>query len=127
MTRGPLRLLWGLALALLLAAGWRATQLANPYRAGAPVGPIEDRREHHFRNLTQSQTQRLFDSLLLAATQASGPAIRARYLARIAALQRERGLGEAAEAAAREALRAAPNDPEVRRILSAPLELESRP
>jgi len=123
MKRGVLRATWALAILLLAGAGWRARALPDPYRAGAALGAVDDRREHRFRDLTYTQTQRLFDRLLQEATRAQDPAARARGLARIAALQRERGLTEAADAAAGEALRTAPDDPEVRRILSAPLVL----
>ena len=123
MTRGPLRLAWMVAILLLIAAGWRVRALPDPYRDGAPLGAVDDRREYRFRDLTYTQTQRLFDRLLQEATHASDPVARGRSLARIASLQRERGLTEAADAAAAEALHTAPNDPEVRRLLSAPLQL----
>jgi hypothetical protein len=123
MKLGVQRLVWVVALGLLLLVAWRVRAQPDVYAAGAAIGPVEDRREHHFRNLTQSQTQQLFDRLLQSATAARDASSRGRALARIAALQHERGLDEAAQAAAREALRAAPNDPEVRRLLETPLEM----
>lgn len=125
MTRLQMQIVWSLAALLVLSAGWRARALPDLSREGAAVGAIEDRREHHFRNLTYSQTQRLFERLLQAAERAPDSATRARDLARIAALQHERGLIEAAEAAAGEALRFAPDDPQVRRLLSTRLDLDA--
>jgi hypothetical protein len=108
-----------------MALVWQARRLPDAYVDGAPLGAVEDRREHHFRNLGYAETQELFQRLLRSATDAPDPAARARALARIAALQRERGLVEAADAAAREALRFAPGEPEVRRLLSTPLDLQA--
>jgi hypothetical protein len=122
MTGSPLRIVWAVALLLLAAAGYRASRLPDPYAAGASVGRVEDRREHRFRDLTYTETQRLFEKLLATATRAPDAATRGRALARIAALQRERGLEEAAQAAATEALRFAPHDPEVQRLLQSPLD-----
>lgn len=124
MNRLQERIVWGLA-ALLIGASWaRIAMLPDPYAAGAR-SPIEDRRQYRFRDLDWSQTQRLFESLVQAAERAPDDLTRARYLARVAALQHERGMDEAAQAAAREALRFAPNDAETRRLIASPLDLKT--
>jgi hypothetical protein len=125
MSARPLQILWVVAGLLVVVAGWRAVRLPDPYRPGQPLGVIEDRREYHFRDLGYAETQRLLQQLLGSAARASDPRARALELARIAALQHERGLSEPAEAAARDALRLAPDDPEVRRILASPLDLRT--
>jgi len=125
MSTRPLQILWIVAGLLILVAGWRAVRLPDPYRPGQPLGAIEDRREYHFRDLGYAETQRLLQQLLGSVARASDPRERARGLARVAALQHERGLSEPAEAAARDALRLAPDDPEVRRILASPLDLRT--
>jgi hypothetical protein len=117
--------LWIVAALLLAAAFWRLGRLPDPYADGSKTVPVEDRRQHRFRDLGWSQTEQLFRSLVTSAEQAPDPVTRARFLARAAALQQERGLGDAAQAAAREALRFAPNDAETRRLLSAPLDLDA--
>jgi hypothetical protein len=122
LTRLQLRIAWVLALALVAASVWRAASLGDPYRSGVRVGTVEDRREHRFRDLTWSETQHLLKDLLESASRAPDAAARARALARLAALQQERGLAANAAAAAHEALRLAPEDPEVRRLLTTPLE-----
>lgn len=124
MNRTQERVVWGLAALLLLAAVARIVRLPDPYVAGAG-SPVEDRRQYAFRDLTWSQTQRLFESLVGAAERAPDNITRARFLARVAALQHERGMDEPAQAAAREALRFAPQDAETRRLIAAPLDLKS--
>jgi hypothetical protein len=114
---------WIAAAVLLLAGGWRAASRPNPYAPGAPLPRVEDRRDHRFRDLTYVQAQKLLDSLLRAADRAPDAHQRAVALARAAALQHERGYPESADTAAREAVRIAPNDPEVRRLLASPLDL----
>jgi hypothetical protein len=126
MTRGPVWIVWALAVVLLVATGWRAAARPDAYRAGAALGAIEDRREHRFRDLSWSAAQQLFDFYLQAAERAPDPLTRARNLARLAALQRERGFDAGAQAAAAEALRLGGNDAETRRILANPLELPPR-
>jgi len=118
------RWVWLLVLGLALLAGWRLEAVSWQHQAGASPVAIEDRREHRFRNLTYSQTEHLLDALLRRAYAATTAKERALALARVATLQRERGLQEAAEAAAREALQLSRNDPEVRALLSSPLRLE---
>jgi len=118
------RIVWALATILMLAAVARLDLLPDPYAVGATV-PVEDRRQYRFRALTWSQTQRLFESLVAAAERAPDDVTRARYLARVAALQHERGMDEPAQAAAREALRFAPNDAETRRLIASPLDLNA--
>jgi len=122
MTARPVQILWCVAVLLVLAAGWRAVHLPDPYRPGQPPGVIDDRREYHFRDLGYGATQHLLQQLLGAVARAHDPRARAIALARVAALQHERGLSEPAQAAARDALRLAPDDPEVRRILASPLD-----
>jgi hypothetical protein len=119
------RIVWAVAVLLVAASLWRLRAAADPYRPQAPLTALDDRREYHFRNLTFAATRGLFDRLLQEAARAPDPATRARYLARVAALQRERGMSEAAETAAREALRTAPGDVEVQRLLSVPLDLQN--
>jgi hypothetical protein len=123
MTRAQQRIVWSLALLLVVATAWMAARRPDPYRAGAPLGALEDRREHHFRDLGWSSTQRLFEGLLDAAGRAPAGVERARILARVAALQHERGIEEGARAAAAEAMRLGGDDPEVRRLLGTPLEI----
>ena len=125
--RGSLavRVLWLVALLIAAATAWRLAKVARPQAAEAAPIAVEDRREHHFRNLTLTQTQRLLDTLLRRAWNAKEPHERALELARVAAVQRERGLVEAAAAAEREALQLAGNDPAVRAALSQPLRLDA--
>ncbi len=118
------RLLWLAAAALAAATAWRLTQVSWQYQTTAPALHVEDRREHRFRDLTHTQTQRLLDGLLRRAWNAKVPRERALELARVAALQRERGLADAAAAAEREALQLGGNDPAVRFVLAQPLRLE---
>ena len=125
MTKAPLRIVWLVAVLLVAAAGWRAARLPDPYRDGAPVGTLEDRRENRFRNLTHSQTSRILEHLIESAANARDGQARARQLARVASVQHERGLAEASEYAAREALRYATDAAEVRRILEAPFDLDA--
>jgi hypothetical protein len=125
MTKEPLRILWLVTVVLWAAAGWRAARLPDPYGDGAPVGVVEDRRENRFRHLTHSQTTRILEHLIESAANARDRQARARQLARVAAVQRERGLAEASEYAAREAMRYATDAAEVRRILETPFDLEA--
>ena len=115
--------LWIAAGLLASVACWRAISGPNVYADGAVSGPIEDRRLHRFRNATYTQTQRWFETLLERAGRASDPTTRARALAALASLQRERGMMNQAAAAAEQAQRLAPTDPEVRRLLSQPIDL----
>ena len=124
MSRARERIVWGVAVLLALAAVARLGMLPDPYAAGTAV-PVEDRRQYRFRDFSWSQTQRLFESLLAAAERAPDDVTRARYLARVAALQHERGMDEPAQVAAREALRLAPNDAETRRLIASPLDLQA--
>jgi hypothetical protein len=112
-----IRGLWIVAIAILLAGVWRLAAVEWSYRS-APPQTVEDRRAHRFRNLTWSQAERVLNRFLRQAYAAREPRERARALARVASLQRERGLDAAATAAAREALQISANDPEVRAILS---------
>lgn len=123
MNRGFERLAWVLAALLIVGAGARLAVRADPYRAGAPLGAIEDRREHRFRDLSWSSAERLAGGLLAAAERAPDGQSRARLLARFAALQRERGFDAVAQAAAAEARRLGGDDPETRRLLASPFEL----
>jgi len=116
---------WAAACLMSGIAAARAARGPNPYAAGAAAGAIEDRRLHRFRNATYTETQRLFDTLLQRAGQAHDVVTRARALAALAALQRERAMQNQATAAAQEAQRLAPADPEVRRLLSQPLDLRA--
>jgi DNA-binding phage protein len=112
---------WGVVTVLALGVGARLIALSAPQ---PPAPAVEDRRQHHFRTFTYSQTERLVTGLLHQAYQARTPRERALALARVAAVQRERGLDEAATAAAREALQQSGGDPAIRTILSNPLRLE---
>jgi hypothetical protein len=91
------------------------------HEPGAPAPSVQDRRQHRFRNLTYTQTQRLLQGWLRQAYAAATPREQGLALARVAALQRERGLDAAAQAAAQEAMKVSRNDPEVRAILARPL------
>lgn len=124
MNRVQERIVWGLAALLVVASVIRIGLLPNPYAPGV-ASPVEDRRQYRFRDLSWSQTQRLFESLVASAERAPDNVTRARYLARVAALQHERGLDEPAQAAAREAMRFAPQDAETRRLIASPLDLKS--
>jgi hypothetical protein len=123
MSSGPIRALWALAALLVVVCAWRLARLPDPSQPAASLGTLEDRREHRFRDLGFGETQRLLEALLRRAEATPEPRARALLLARLAALQRERGLDESAQAAAREALRLAGSDPEVQRLLQAPLDL----
>ncbi len=125
MKKAPVRILWFVTVLLLATAGWRAARLPDPYRDGAPVGAVEDRREYRFRNLTYSQTNRILEHLIETAANARDRQARARQLARVAAIQHERGIAEAADYATREALRYATDPAEVRRILTTPFDLDA--
>lgn len=116
-------ILWIVAAALVVLAVVRPHGLPDPYAPGAATGTIEDRRQHHFRNWSYARTQELAASLLEEARRATSDRTRALALARLATLQRERGFQAQAEAAAREALRLAGSDPEVRRVVSQPLDV----
>jgi len=122
-----MRWAWGLVAVLALLVGWRLHTVPWRHLAGSPAPAVEDRRQHHFRNLTYTQTQRLVEGLLRNAYAASTPRERALALARVAVVQRERGLDEAAAAAAREATQLAGGDADVRSILAGPLRLEDIP
>lgn len=126
MTRGLERLVWVLAVLLLAGAGARLVVRPDPYRAGAPLGAVEDRRLHRFRDLSWSQTERLASSVLLAAERAPDRLTRARLLAQFASLQRERGFEAASRAAAAEALRLGGHDAETQRLLASPFEVKPR-
>jgi hypothetical protein len=119
-----IRALWITTLVVLAAAGWRLAQVEWSYRSTSAPLRIEDRREHRFRNLTWSQAEAVLNHLLRQAYAAREPHDRALALARVASLQRERGLDAAANAAAREALQLSRNDPEVRAILTRTLRSE---
>lgn len=106
-------------------AAARAVDRSKPDAAGAPVGVIEDRRLHHFRNATYTETQRWFNLLLERAGRATDSVTRARALAALSSLQRERGMQNQATAAAEQALRLAPTDPEVQRLLAQPLDVRA--
>jgi hypothetical protein len=116
---------WVAACVLAGIAAARAVGGSNPYAAGVASGAIEDRRLHHFRNASYSETQRLFDTLLDRASRATDVVTRARALAALAALQRERRMENQAAAAAEQARRLAPADPEVRRWLTQPIDLHA--
>ena len=115
--------LWIAAALLAGVACWRAVAGPDAYADGAVSGPIEDRRLHRFRNATYTETQHWFETLLERAGRAGDPTTRARALAALASLQRERGMMNQATAAAEQAQRLAPADPEVRRLLSQPIDL----
>jgi hypothetical protein len=118
---------WAAVTLLLLGGGWRAAIRPNPYAPGAPLPTVEDRRDHRFRNLTYAQAQRLLDGLMRAADRAPDAHQRALALAHAASLQHERGYQEFADRAAREAVRIAGDDSEVRRLLATPLDLRGLP
>ena len=126
LARAPARYwVWAVIAAWALAVGWRLQTVSWRHPSGTRTPPaVDDRRQHHFRHLTYTQTQRLVDGLLRSAYAAPSPRERALALARVAVVQRERGLLEAAAAAAREAMQMAPNDADVRATLAAPLRLE---
>jgi len=126
MSRAQEWIVWVLAALVLVGAGVRAVRLSDPYRSGAPLGSLEDRREHRFRDLSWSNAERLAANLLAAAERAPDALSRARFLARLASLQRERGFEAASRAAAAEALRLGGSDPETRRLLASPLEVTPR-
>ena len=123
MSSAQRRVLWGLAGILLLFCAWRLASQPSPYAAAAPVGAVEDRRLYRFRNLGYMATQDLVEELLRRAAAAPDATVRARWLARLASLQHERGMDEPARAAAGEALRLDANDAEVQRLMRAPLDL----
>lgn len=112
---------WILVLFLGLGIAWRLQGLTWLHEPGAPAPAVADRRQHHFRDLTYGETERLLQRWLRQAYVASTPRERGLALARAAALQRERGLDAAAQAAAQEAMKVSGNDPEVRAILARPL------
>jgi len=120
--------LWGAAALALGAALVRTLRVERSYLPGSPPPRVEDRRAHHFRNFTYSQTERMLRHLVRQANGASTPRDRALALARVAALQQERGFLEPARAAGQEALQLTATDPEmqaeVRSILTQPLRLE---
>ena len=118
---------WAVLAVLAVVVGWRLQVVTYRHLSESPAPVVEDRRQHHFRNLTYTQTQRLVETLLRSAYIAATPRDRALALARVAAVQRERGLDEAAAAAAREAMSLSGDDPAVRAILAAPLRLEGMP
>ncbi|UCE02598.1 MAG: hypothetical protein JSW67_15405 [Candidatus Latescibacterota bacterium] len=119
-----IRALWLATFVVLAAAGWRLARIEWTYRSPSAPLRIEDRREHRFRDLTWSQAEAVLNRLLRQAYAAREPRERALALARVASLQRERGLDAAANAAAREALQLSRNDPEVRAILTRTLRSE---
>jgi hypothetical protein len=109
---------WILVVLLGLGIAWQVQRVTWLHEPSAPAPIVEDRRQHHFRDLTYSETERLLQGWLRQAYAASTPRERGLALARAAALQRERGLDAAAQAAAREAMKVSGNDPGVRAILS---------
>lgn len=117
--------IWVTACVFAGIAAARAVRGPDPYGAGVAAGRIEDRRLHPFRDATYSETQRLFETLLQRASQATDVVTRARALAALSALQRERGMENQALAAAEQAQRLAPTDPEVRRWLTQPIDLRA--
>jgi hypothetical protein len=117
--------LWVAALLLSSFAAWRAAGGPNPYAPGAFTGRVEDRRLYRFRDLSFSATERIAAALMDRAAHAPDAASRARMLAALAALQRERGMMNRAQAAEVEARRLAPDDLEVQRLLSRPLDLRA--
>jgi hypothetical protein len=86
---------------------------------------VEDRRLYRFRDLSFSATERIAAALLDGAAHAPDATSRARMLATLAALQRERGMTNRAQAAEAEARRLAPDDLEVQRLLSRPVDLRA--
>ena len=121
--RAP-RLLWGLAAALLVLSGWKVTSRTWADLPAAPTSPIEDRRAYRFRDLTYGETVGILRDWLTQAYRPGPPRLRGVAMARVAAMQHERGLDAEAKAAAEEALRLAGDDPIVRAVLTRPLSPE---
>ena len=113
--------IWVLAATLLLAAVWRTSSRTWSQLPAGPHARIEDRRANRFRDTSYTQMQGILKVWLQQAYVAGPPRRRGLALARVAAMQRERGLAPEANAAAQEALRVSGNDPEVRAALSRPL------
>lgn len=119
-----LRALWVGVIFLGVVLAWRLHRVTWLQEPGAPAPHVEDRRQYHFRELTYSQTETLLQHWLRQAYAAKSPRERAVILARVAILQRERGLDAAAQAAAQEAVNLSKNDSEVRAVLSRSLRPE---
>lgn len=121
-------ILWCVAAAVFVVAVVRSVRVEWRHLPGSPPPRVEDRREHRFRNFTYSQAERMLRYLVRQAQSAQTPRDRAIALARVAAMQQERGLIEPARSAGEEALQLSANDPalrsEVRGILTKPLRLE---
>ena len=115
---------WAVVVILAVFVGWRLQQLSWRPLPASLAPAVEDRRQHHFRNFTYSQTERLVEGLLRHAYIAPTPRERALALARVAVVQRERGMDEAAAAAAREAMQLGGGDAAIRAILASPLRLD---
>ncbi len=125
----PLALiLWCIAAAVFVVAAVRAVRVEWTYLPGSPPPRVEDRREHRFRNFTYSQAERMLRYLVRQAQSAATPRERALALARVAAMQQERGFLDSARSAGEEALQLSATDPalhsEVRGILTNPLRLD---
>ena len=118
------RALWVLAAALLAISAWRLTSQTWSQLPPDPSSPIEDRRAYRFRDLTYTQTVGILRIWLQQAYRGGPPRQRGLALARVAAMQRERGLVAEANAADEEALRLSGDDREVRAVLARPLSAE---
>lgn len=127
--RSPLVvILWGIAAVLIAVALARALRVEWAHLPAAAPPRIEDRRQHRFRSFTFTQAERMLRHLVRQSRAARTPRDRALALARIAALQQERGFLDEARTAGEEALQLAARDThmqaEVRGILTQPLRLE---
>ena len=118
------RLLWGLAAVLLVVSGWRIASRTWADLPAAPTSPVEDRRAYRFRDLTYADTVGILRVWLTQAYRPGPPRQRGVAMARVAAMQHERGLDAEAKAAAEEALRLSGDDPTVRAVLARPLSPE---
>ncbi len=120
--------LWAIAAVLFATALTLALRVEWSFLPDTTPPRIEDRRANRFRNFTYSQTERMLRHLMRQARAASTPQDRAVYLARVAALQQERGFRDSALAAGEEALQLTANDAqlqaEIRSILTRPLRLD---
>jgi hypothetical protein len=108
---------------LLAISAWRLTSQTWSQLPPAPSS-LEDRRAYRFRDLTYTQTVGILRIWLQQAYRGGPPRQRGVALARVAAMQRERGLVAEANAAAEEALRLSGDDREVRAVLARPLSEE---
>lgn len=120
--------LWGIAAVLIAVALVRALRVEWAHLPDAGPPRVEDRRQHRFRSFTFTQAERMLRHLVRQSRAARTPRERALTLARIAALQQERGFLDEARAAGEQALQLAARDAqmqaEVRGILTQPLRLE---